>query len=138
MWYVNIHVAFHHHVIIDCDHDASISQKVLHKFEKQSENSSFFMSCKSLLCTTLLNALFSFKLSSEITFLLISLHTMCIFSVISCKVVFVDLCLQTLIWMFNIKLHTSTTFYKRSNIMNFSILLSVLNSTIDLYIFVLK
>ncbi len=98
----------------------------------------FFMSCKSLLCATLLNAFFSFKLSSETTLLFISLYTMCIFSVISCRVVFVDLCLQVLIWMFNIKLHVSTTFCKHSNMMNFSILLSMLNSTIDLYIFALK
>jgi len=33
---------FHHHVAIDCDCDASISQKVLHKFEKQFKNFSFF------------------------------------------------------------------------------------------------
>ncbi len=98
----------------------------------------FFMSCKSLLCATLLNAFFLFRFSSETTFLLMSLHTMCIFFIISCKVIFVDLCLWILIWIFNIELHIYTTFHRCSNMMNFSILLNVLNSTIDLYIFALK
>jgi len=67
-----------------------------------------------------------------------SLYTVCIFSVINCKVVFVDLCLQTFIWMFNIKLQAFMIFYKCLNTMNFNILLNVLNNTIDLYIFALK
>ncbi len=66
------------------------------------------------------------------------LYIVCIFSVISCKVVSIDLCLQVLIWMFNIELQTFMTFYKCSNTMNFSILLSVLNNAIDLYVFALK
>ncbi len=95
----------------------------------------FFMSCKSLLCITLLNAFFSFKLSNETTLLFMSLHTVCIFFIINCKVVFIDLCLQALIWMFNIESQAFITFYRCSNTMNFNILLNVLNNTIDLYIF---
>jgi len=85
----------------------------------------FFMLCKSLLCITLLNAFFSFRLSNETILLLMSLHTICIFFIISCKVIFINLCLQVLIWIFNIKLQTFITFYKHLNMMNFRILLSV-------------
>ena len=85
----------------------------------------FFMLCKSLLCITLLNAFFSFRLSNETILLLMSLHTICIFFIISCKVIFINLCLQVLIWIFNIKLQTFITFCKHLNMMNFRILLSV-------------
>ncbi len=98
----------------------------------------FFILCKSLLCVTLSNAFFSFRLSNKTTLLLILLYTICIFFIISCKVVFIDLCLQAFIWMFNIELQASMTFCRCLNMMNFSILLSVLSNAIDLYIFALK
>ncbi len=113
-------------------------RKFFTNFRSSLETFLFFMSCKSLLCIILLNAFFSFRLSNETILLLMSFHTVCIFFIISCKIIFIDLCLQTFIWIFNIELQAFTTFYKCLNTMNFSTLLNVLSNTIDLYIFAIK
>ena len=60
------------------------------------------------------------------------------FSVMSCKVVFIDLYLWAFIWMSDIELQAFIMFCKCSNMMNFNILLNVLNNAIDLYIFALE
>jgi len=57
----------------------------------------FFMLYKSLLCVTLLNALFLFKFSSETTLFLVLLYIIYIFSIINCKIVFVNLYLRAFI-----------------------------------------
>jgi len=79
-----------------------------------------------------------FRLNSIAIFFWMLLYTMCIFSIINCKFIFVSLYLRTLIWVFNIVSQILTTLRKCFNIINFNILFNISNKAIDLYVFVLK
>ena len=62
-----------------------------------------------------------------------SFHIVWIFFMMNCRIVFIERCLRTFICVFKNVFNILTTYRKHFDIIDFSILLSVFSSAIDLY-----
>ena len=102
-------------------------------FNNLSEIFSFSCYKKKWECDTLSKASLTFKLKNDVILFFCSFHIVWIFFIMNCKIVFIERCLRALIWMFKNVFNISTTYWIRSNTINFNILFNVFNNAIDLY-----
>ena len=93
----------------------------------------FLMLWRSRRCDMLSKISFTFKFKNDVIFFFCSFHIVWIFFMMSCKIVFIDYCLRVFNWIFENVLNVSTIYWKRFDIIDFSILFNVFNNAIDLY-----